>query len=101
MRKLILAFVAASAVLSTSAMASVDLATKSKCMTCHQVEKKVLGPAFKDVAAKYKSQKAADQMLVSSILKGSKNKWGKIPMPAQKVSAADAQTLAKWVLTLK
>lgn len=101
MRKLILSFVAASAVLTAPAMASIELANKSKCMTCHQVDKKVLGPAFKDVAAKYKSQKGADQVLASSILKGSKNKWGKIPMPAQKVSAADAQTLAKWILTLK
>ena len=82
------------------AQASPDLANKSKCMTCHQVDKKVLGPSFKDISAKYKGQKTAEAMLADSIVKGSKGKWGAIPMPAQKVSPADAKTLSKWILTL-
>jgi cytochrome c len=82
------------------AHASVELATKSKCMACHDVEKKKMGPTFKSISAKYKGDKTAEAMLTASIEKGVKGKWGKIPMPAQKVSPADAQALAKWVLTL-
>ena len=91
-------FVAAP-LLSAPAMASADLANKNKCMTCHQVAAKKLGPSFKEVAAKYKGQKDAEKMLSASITKGVKGKWGKVPMPPQKVSAADAATLAKWILT--
>jgi cytochrome c len=80
--------------------ASPELAAKSKCMTCHQVEKKVLGPSFKEISAKYKGQKTAEAMLADSMLKGAKGKWGKIPMPPQKIAPADAQKLAKWILTL-
>lgn len=77
-----------------------ELLTKSGCMACHQVDKKVLGPSFKDIAAKYKGQKDAETLLTDSQIKGSKGKWGAIPMPAQKIAPADAQTLAKWMLTL-
>jgi cytochrome c len=80
-------------------MASADLANKSKCMTCHQVAAKKLGPSYKEIAAKYKGQKDAEKMLAEGIVKGVKGKWGKVPMPAQKVSATDATTLAKWILT--
>lgn len=82
------------------AHASQELATKSKCMTCHSVDKKMMGPSFKDISAKYKGDKAAEAMLADSIVKGVKGKWGKVPMPAQKVAPADAQALSKWVLTL-
>jgi cytochrome c len=81
------------------AQASQELATKSKCMACHQVDKKMLGPSFKDIAAKYKDTKDADAMLTEGILNGSKGKWGKIPMPAQKISPEDAKALAKWILS--
>jgi len=80
--------------------ASPELAAKSKCMTCHQVDKKMLGPSFKDIGAKYKGYKTAEAMLTDSILKGAKGKWGKIPMPPQKIAPADAQKLSKWILTL-
>lgn len=82
------------------AQASQELATKSKCMACHDVSKKKMGPTFKDIAAKYKKQKGADAMLTNSILKGVKGKWGKVAMPAQKIAPADAQKLSKWILTL-
>jgi cytochrome c len=82
------------------AHASVELATKSKCMACHDVEKKKMGPTFKDIAAKYKDTKDADDMLTEGILKGVKGKWGKIPMPAQKLPKEDAEKLAEWILTL-
>jgi len=82
------------------AHASPELAAKSKCMSCHQVDKKMLGPSFKNIAAKYKADKTAEAMLADSIVKGVKGKWGKIPMPPQKIAPADAQALAKWILTL-
>ena len=83
------------------AHASQALATKNKCTACHQVDKKLLGPTFKQVAAKYKGQKNAETMLSDSMLKGAKGKWGgKVPMPAQKITSADAQALSKWILTL-
>lgn len=88
------------ALVALPAQASPELASKSKCMSCHQVDKKVLGPSFKEIAAKYKGDKAAEVMLTEGIAKGVKGKWGKIPMPAQKVSPADATALSKWILTL-
>jgi cytochrome c len=86
--------------LGAPAHASPELAAKSKCMTCHQVDKKALGPSFKDIAAKYKGDSAAEATLVDSMLKGAKGKWGKIPMPPQKIAPVDAQKLTKWILTL-
>ncbi|MFP5410462.1 MAG: c-type cytochrome [Gammaproteobacteria bacterium] len=85
------------------AHASPELAAKSKCMSCHSVDKKMLGPSFNDISAKYKmglgcGKDDAAAMLTESILKGTKNKWGKIPMPPQKIPAEDAKTLAKWIL---
>lgn len=82
------------------AQASLELATKSKCTTCHQVDKKALGPTFKQIAAKYQGQKSAEAMLANGMLKGVKGKWGKIPMPPQKIAPADAQKLSKWILSL-
>ncbi len=83
------------------AQASPELANKSRCMSCHQVDKKMLGPSFKEIAAKYKGQKDAESVLAESTEKGVKGKWGKIPMPPQKhVSPADASALAKWILSL-
>lgn len=84
---------------AASAHASPELATKSRCMTCHDVAKKKMGPSFKDISAKYKGQAGAEAMLSDAILKGVKGKWGKVPMPPQRIPAADAQALAKWVLT--
>ena len=80
--------------------ASLELATQNKCMTCHDVAKKKMGPTFTDISAKYKGQKDAEAVLTESTLNGSKTKWGQIPMPAQKTSPADAQALSKWILTL-
>jgi cytochrome c len=90
---------ALSAALVAPAQASQELATKSKCMTCHDVAKKKMGPSFKDIAAKYQGQAGADAVLAESTLKGGKGKWGKVPMPPQKISAADAKTLSTWILT--
>ena len=86
--------------LGAPAHASPELAAKNKCMTCHQVDKKALGPSFKDIAAKYKGNSAAEATLVDSMLKGAKGKWGKVPMQPQKIAPADAQKLSAWILTL-
>ncbi|HWU97135.1 MAG TPA: c-type cytochrome [Oxalicibacterium sp.] len=87
---------------SNVAMANADLAKAKNCMACHSVNNKVLGPAFKDVAAKYAGQKGAEDKLVQKVMKGSSGVWGAIPMPANtQVSDAEAHTLVKWILTLK
>jgi len=88
------------ALMPLAAHANADLARSKNCMACHGVDKKLVGPAFKDVAAKYKADKAAGAQLAQSIVKGSTGKWGPIPMPPNAVSDADATALAKWVLSL-
>ncbi|WP_203422217.1 c-type cytochrome [Acidovorax sp. ST3] len=91
-----------SAFLPTVGHASMELAQKNACMTCHAVDKKLVGPAYADVAKKYAGQKDAEATLVASIKKGGSGKWGAIPMPAQAaLSEADAKTLAKWILSSK
>jgi cytochrome c len=87
---------------SNAAMANADLAKAKNCMACHAGGNKVVGPAFKDVAAKYAGQKDAEAQLVNKVMKGSSGVWGAIPMPANgQVSSAEAHTLVKWILTLK
>jgi len=84
------------------AMANADLAKAKNCLACHAPDKKVVGPAYKDVAAKYASDKDALAKLSKKIREGGVGNWGQIPMPANpQVSEAEAQTLAKWVLATK
>jgi len=100
--KAVVIAVAATLALSAGAVsADQALAQKYACMSCHQVAKKVVGPAFKDVAAKYKGDGKAADNLVVVIKKGGKGNWGNIPMPPHpQVSDADAKKLADWVLSL-
>ncbi|MFM7567512.1 MAG: c-type cytochrome [Betaproteobacteria bacterium] len=87
---------------ATPALASMDLAKAKNCTACHAVDKKLVGPAYKDVAAKYASDKEAVAKLSVKIIKGGVGNWGQIPMPANpQISQADAETLAKWILTAK
>ena len=84
------------------AMADLALATSKNCMACHAVDKKLVGPAYKDVAKKYAGQKDAEATLITHVMKGSKGVWGPVPMPANpQVNEADAKKLAAWVLTQK
>lgn len=83
------------------ASADQKLAEKKNCLACHSVKDKVVGPAFKDVAAKYAGQADAAKMLAEKIQKGGVGAWGQIPMPANDVTPAEATTLATWVLGLK
>lgn len=79
-----------------------DLAKQKTCMSCHTTEKKLVGPAFKDVAKKYANQPGANALLAGHIRNGSKGVWGPIPMPPNShVTEAEAKELAKWVLSLK
>jgi cytochrome c len=72
------------------------------CLSCHQLENKLVGPAYKDVAAKYKARKDAEAYLVSKIKGGSTGVWGPIPMPPNgTVNDQEAKTLAKFILTVK
>ena len=84
------------------AMADQALATAKNCMACHATDKKLVGPAYKDVAAKYAGQKDAVDKLAAKIIKGGSGVWGPVPMPANtQVNDAEAKKLAAWVLSLK
>ena len=86
---------------SAPAFANADLAQKKNCLACHSVDKKLVGPPYKDVAAKYAGQKDAAAKLAEKIQKGGVGAWGQIPMPANpQVSADEAKTLAAWVLSI-
>ena len=90
------------AVVSAPAFANADLAQKKSCLACHATDKKLVGPSYKDVAAKYAGQKDAAAKLAEKIQKGGVGTWGQIPMPANpQVSADEAKTLAAWVLSIK
>lgn len=97
--KLIQIAMLSAVLVSAPAFANKELATKNACMACHAVDKKLLGPAYQDVAKKYAGQKDAEANLIASIKKGGSGKWGPIPMPAQSaLSDEDTKTLAAWVL---
>jgi cytochrome c len=103
MKALMMAVAAAgSLLLAGQAAADQALAQKSGCMACHSVDKKVLGPAYKDVAAKYKGQKDAEAKLIDKVKKGGSGVWGPIPMPANspQVKDEDIKTIVKWVLAM-
>ena len=98
--KVLLCFVMAS--LTSTVFANSELAKAKNCMSCHAIDKKLVGPAYKDVAAKYKDDKNAVEKLASKIRLGGAGNWGQIPMPAnQQVSEAEAKLLAAWVLSQK
>ena len=85
-----------------AALANQDLAQKKGCMACHQLQTKVVGPAYKDVAAKYAKDKDAVKKLAEKVIKGGSGVWGPVPMPPNAtVTPAEAETLVKWVLTVK
>lgn len=93
------ALIAAAA--ASPAFASQELAQKKNCMACHAVDKKVVGPSYKEVAARFAKDKDAIPMLAERIQKGSQGVWGPVPMPPNQVTAEEAKTLATWVMGLK
>ena len=96
---LALALAAAAAV---PAYAQEDLAKKYNCFACHAVDKKLVGPAYKDVAAKYRNDKGAEAKLFEKVKKGGQGVWGQVPMPPNsQVPDNDIKSLVKWVLSQK
>jgi cytochrome c len=108
MKALLLAIAAAGSMLVAAQANAVDakaaeaLAQKSGCLACHSIDKKVLGPAYKDVAAKYKGDKTAEARLVAKVKAGGSGVWGPMPMPANspQVKDADITTVVQWVLAM-
>jgi cytochrome c len=101
MKRALFALVAAVSV-TAPAFADQALATSKNCMACHAVDKKLVGPAFKDVAAKYKGDKSAADKLAAKVIKGGAGVWGPVPMPANpQVNDAEAHKLVAWVLSTK
>ena len=93
---------AAACALASGAYAQEDLAKKHNCFACHAVDKKVVGPAYKDVAAKYRGDKTAPAKLFEKVKKGGAGVWGPVPMPPNAaVPDADVKKLVDWVLSLK
>lgn len=102
MKFLLTMIVAAAVLLAGNAYAgdAKELAQKSGCLACHSIDKKVLGPSYKDVAAKYKGDKGAEAKLVAKVKAGGSGVWGPMPMPANspQVKDEDIKTIVQWVL---
>ena len=95
-------FAAVAAIAATPALASEELAKKNACTACHAVDKKLVGPAYKEVAKKYKGDAKAEAMLFDKVKKGGSGNWGQVPMPPNaNVKDEDVKTLVKWILSLK
>ena len=104
MKTIILALWLTSGMAATQAVRADDeaLARKKNCMACHTVEKKIVGPSYKDVARRYAGQKDAESRLAEKIVKGGRGAWGEVPMPPNAtVKPDEAATLARWILGLK
>ena len=100
MKRVLFALIAAAACVPV--LADQALATAKNCIACHAIDKKVVGPGYKEVAAKYAGQKDAVDKLAEKIIKGGSGVWGPVPMPANtQVNDAEAKKLAAWVMTQK
>ena len=98
---LILATLAA-ALAASPVLASEELAKKHACTACHSVDKKLVGPAYKEVANKYRADKSAEANLVDKVKKGGVGVWGQVPMPPNgHVKDEDIKALVKWIMTIK
>lgn len=95
---------ASAALLAMTGTASADqaLAQKNACMSCHGVDKKIVGPAFKEIAKKYASDPKAVEMLVEKVKTGGKGVWGAVPMPPNpQVKPEDSKKIIEWMMSLK
>ena len=92
----------AAVALAAPSQANEALAKKHNCFACHAVDKKLVGPSYKDVAAKYAKDPGAEAKLVEKVKKGSQGTWGQVPMPPNaNVPDADVRALVKWILSQK
>ena len=99
---LVIGGVAAVAAAPASAQNVDELLKKYACLSCHAVDKKLVGPSYKDVAAKYRSDPGAEAKLFAKVKKGGQGVWGQVPMPANsQVPDADVKALVKWILSQK
>jgi cytochrome c len=102
MKKLLLAGAIAATLVAAPALANEELAKKSACTACHAIDKKLVGPGYKEVAKKYAGDKTAEAKLIEKVKKGGVGAWGQVPMPPNAaVKDEDVKTLVKWVLSLK
>lgn len=103
MKAVLMGIIAAGAIVMTgAAQANEELAKKSGCLACHAADKKLVGPSYKEIAAKYKGQADAEAKLVKKVKEGGKGVWGEVPMPPNAaVKDEDIKTLVKWVLATK
>lgn len=103
MKAVLMGIIAAGAIVMTgAAQANEELAKKSGCLACHATDKKLVGPSYKEIAAKYKGQADAEAKLVKKVKEGGKGVWGEVPMPPNAaVKDEDIKTLVKWVLATK
>ena len=96
-----IAALAAGFAVSTPVLADMALATSKNCMACHAVEKKLVGPSYKDIATKYAGQADALDKLAGKVIKGGAGAWGPVPMPANaQINDADAKKLVAWILAV-
>ena len=93
--------VAASAVIAVPAQADEALAKKHNCLACHSMDKKGVGPAYKEIAKKYKGQAGIEAKLADKVKKGGAGVWGQIPMPPSAATPdGDIKTLVEWILKM-
>jgi cytochrome c len=78
-----------------------QLAQKYNCLACHAEDKKLVGPAYKEIAKKYKGDAAAAGKLATKVKAGGGGVWGTIPMPPNNVPEADIKTMVDWILSLQ
>lgn len=95
-------FLALAVAVALPAQAQEELAKKHNCLACHTVDKKLVGPAYKDVAAKYRNDSGAQAKLVAKVKNGGQGVWGQVPMPPNpQVPDAELNSLVKWILSQK
>lgn len=101
MKKSIFVLLALATQLSTPAQASAELAKSKACMACHAIDKKVVGPGFREIAARYATEKGVEAKLAAKIRNGGSGAWGPMAMPPNAVTEQEAGLLARWVLAQK
>jgi cytochrome c len=101
--KFLFALLFASGVLvAGNAVASEKLAQSSGCMTCHTVDRKIIGPSYKEIAAKYRDDKGAEANLIKKVKSGGSGVWGPSPMPPNAhVKEEDIKAIVAWIMMLK
>ena len=101
MKAIALLVAIAGCAVGATAQASEELMEKSGCVSCHRIDQKLVGPSFKDIAIKYKSDRNALPYLLEKVRDGGEGVWGDMPMPpnsVEKISDADLKTVLEWVL---